>query len=193
MTVAAGGSTKTAEVVRVVACFYTPQTALVVIDMLNDFVLEGAPLEVPAARGIITHIAGAVARAKQDGAPVVYLCDTHDPDDREFRNWPRHCVRGTQGAEVVQPLRGQETVRVPKTRYSGFFRSDLEAALNRLGVKTLVLSGLLTDICVYFTAADAYMRDYTVAVLKDGVAALSLEDHQWALRQMERLFKAALV
>ncbi len=175
------------------ASAYTPQTALIIIDMLNDFVLEGAPLEVPAARGIVQHLVSAVSTAKAAGARVVYVCDAHAPDDEEFRNWPRHCVKGTLGAQVVAALRDQHDVLVEKTRYSGFFRTRLDEVLQGLGTKTVVLGGILTDICIYFTAADAYMRDYQIAVLKEGVAALSEEDHQWALRQMERLFRAALL
>ncbi len=175
------------------ALVYTPKAALILIDMLNDFVLEGAPLQVPAARGIIPHIARAVSAAKQAGAKVVYVCDAHDPEDKEFSEWPKHCVRGTPGAQVVEGLRGLQDVLVEKTRYSGFFGTDLEQVLRNLQVDSLVMSGILTDICVYFTAADGYMRGYRVAVLKEGVAALSAEDHQWALRQMERLFNATLV
>ena len=175
------------------ASIYTPQTAFLVIDMLNDFVLESAPLEVPAARGIVNNIASAISEAKQAGAKVVYVCDAHDPEDKEFSEWPKHCVRGTPGAQVVEGLRHQQDVLVEKTRYSGFFGTNLEEVLRRLGVNTLVLGGILTDICIYFTAADAYMRGYRVAVLTEGVAALSLEDHQWALRQMERLFNATPV
>jgi len=172
---------------------YSPETALIVIDMLNDFVLEGAPLEVPASRALIPVLDAAVTEAKRAGAPVVYVCDAHHPDDEEFQAWPKHCVKGTPGAEVVEPLRGREDHHVEKTRYSGFYGTDLEDRLRRGGITRLVIAGILTDICVYFTAADAYMRGFEVAVLKDGVAALSPEDHQWALRQMERLFRAQLL
>ena len=107
------------------APLYGRQSALVVVDMLNDFVLEGAPLEVPAARDIIQNIATAVSQAKGAGSKVIYACDTHDPSDEEFGAWPRHCVRGTPGADVVEPLRGQHDILVEKTRYSPFFGTKL--------------------------------------------------------------------
>jgi len=172
---------------------YGPETALIVIDMLNDFVLEGAPLEVPAARPIVPNIAAEVEKAKAAGSKVIYVCDTHRPDDAEFKTWPKHCVKGTAGDRVVQELEGKHDVLVEKTRYSGFFQTDLERVLQKHRVKAVVLSGILTDICVYFTAADAYMRGYAVTVVKNGVAALSEEEHHWALKQMERLFGARIV
>ena len=71
--------------------------ALVVIDMLNDFVRQGAVLEVPQTRRIVPALQARLAEARQDGVPVVYVCDAHEVDDREFERmgWPPHAVRGT--------------------------------------------------------------------------------------------------
>lgn len=173
---------------------YSPNTAFLIIDMLNDFVLEGAPLEVPAARDIIPEIAHEAGKARAPGAHVIYVCDTHDPDDAEFKTWPRHAVRGTPGAQVVRELAPQPNDKViAKTRYSGFFRTELDAALRELRAEQLVLTGILTEICVFFTAADAYMRGYPVALLEKCVTSLTQDDHTHALEQMKRLFEAKIV
>jgi len=161
--------------------------ALLVIDMLNDFVLPDAPLEVPETRRIMKNIRREIDAAHAAGRPVVYLCDTHAPDDREFSKfgWPPHAVKGTKGAEVVDELRPlPQDVVIPKTTYSGFFGTDLDAVLKKRGVDGLRLTGCVTHICVLFTASDAVLRDYAVTVVGDGVAGLAKEDHDAALRIM---------
>jgi len=114
--------------------------ALLVIDMLNDFVLPGAPLEVPETRSVIKNIRREIDAARAQGKPVIYICDTHASDDKEFTKfgWPPHAVKGTAGAEVVAELKPApgDTV-IPKTTYSGFFGTTLEETLKKQGVKGL--------------------------------------------------------
>lgn len=169
-------------------------TAVVVIDMLNDFVLPGAPLFVPGALALANRIATFLAKARERGVPVIYVCDRHDPDDAEFKAWPPHCVHGTPGADVVDPLRPRTGEPcIPKRRYSGFFETNLDDLLRKFGVERLILTGLLTDICILITAIDAGQRGYQVVVPQDLVIALTEEDHRWALRHMERLVRAAII
>jgi nicotinamidase-related amidase len=171
-----------------------PGEALLVIDMLNDFVLAGAPLEVPDARGIVAAIAARISRAHEDGVPVIYVCDAHTDDDPEFEVWPRHAVRGSRGARVIDELapRENDTV-VAKTTYSAFYGSELEECLGRLGASKLTLVGVLTNVCILFTAADAVMRGFRVEAARDGVAALTGEEHAFALSQMEKVLEVKLV
>ena len=164
--------------------------------MLNDFLNEGAPLEVPAGRKIIPSISKLLKYARSQGWSVLYLCDNHRNSDPEFKIWPAHCVKGTKGAEVVDELkpdleRGE--VIIPKRRYSGFYGTDLDLWLRELGVKTVILVGILTNICVMYSSADASQRGYEVVVLKDGTAGLVDEDHQWALKQMETVHNAKVL
>jgi nicotinamidase/pyrazinamidase len=164
--------------------------ALLIIDMLNDFVLPGAPLEVPDTRTIIPAIRAEIEKARAAGMPVIYVCDAHEPDDKEFRKygWPVHAVKGTRGAEVVNELKPQkDDIVIPKTTYSGFFKTTLDETLKRLGVDSLRLTGDVTHICVMFTASDAVLRDYRVTVVVKGVAGLSKEDHDAALRIMKNV------
>ncbi|MFA5516603.1 MAG: isochorismatase family cysteine hydrolase [Desulfuromonadales bacterium] len=164
--------------------------ALLIIDMLNDFVREGAPLEVPKARAIVPRLQARLAQARRTGQAVIYLCDAHAPDDREFGRlgWPPHAVRGSVGAQVIEelaPAEGEKIVR--KTSYSGFYASDLGEVLRRLQPEELLLTGCVTNICVFYTAVEAVMRDYRVRVPADSVAALDEEDGEFALRQMEKV------
>ena len=168
--------------------------ALLVIDMLNDFLLPGAPLEVPLGRGAIPCIADRIADARREEVPVIYICDNHTPDDPEFSAWPPHAVKGTEGAKVVHelmPLKGD--IVVPKTKYSGFFGTDLEKILKELEVTELTITGILTNICVLFTSCDAFMRGYSIKVPETCVASLTEEEHRFALDQMEKLMEAEVV
>jgi nicotinamidase/pyrazinamidase len=164
--------------------------ALLVIDMLNDFVLPGSPLEVPETRNIIKNIRREIKAARAAGTPVIYVCDTHAPQDKEFTKfgWPPHAVKGSKGAEVVAELKPDPgDPVVPKTTYSGFYETTLEETLRKLGVDSLRLTGCVTNICIMFTASDAVLRDYTVTVVQDGVAGIAQEDHEAALRIMKNV------
>jgi len=170
--------------------------ALLVIDMLNDFVLKGAPLEVPDTRSIIPIIKREIDKAHVAGNPVIYVCDSHAADDKEFSKfgWPAHAVKGTRGAEIVNELKpANNDIVIPKTTYSGFYETDLEKTLRMLNVDSLRLTGDVTHICILFTAADAVLRDFRVTVIEDGVAGLAREDHDAALRIMKNVMGAQIV
>ncbi len=170
--------------------------ALLVIDMVNDFVLPGAPLEVPDTRKIIPVIRNEIEKAHAVGNPVIYICDAHERDDKEFRKfgWPPHAVRGTVGAEIVAELTpGPEDIVIAKKTYSGFFGTTLDATLKRLGVTMLRLTGDVTNICVLFTASDAVLRDYAVTVVENGVAGLNRDDHEAALRLMKNVLGVNII
>jgi nicotinamidase/pyrazinamidase len=170
--------------------------ALLVLDMLNDFVLKDAPLEVPDTRKIIPVVKKEIEKARAAGAPVIYVCDAHAPDDKEFSKfgWPAHAVKGTRGAEVVDELKPENNdIVISKTAYSSFFGTSLDETLRRLGVDSLRLTGTVTHICVLFTAMEAVQRDYSVTVIEDGVAGISREDHDAALRIMKNVLGAAIV
>ncbi len=170
--------------------------ALIIIDMLNDFVLPGAPLEVPETRNVIKNIRKEIDAAHAAGRPVIYVCDTHAPDDKEFRRfgWPAHGVKGTKGAEVIEDLRPQaEDLVVHKTTYSSFVGTELEAILKARGIDTVRLTGCVTHICILFTAYESVLLDYAVTVVQNGVAGITREDHDAAIRIMRNVMKAEIV
>lgn len=168
--------------------------ALIVIDMLRDFIDETGALSCgEAGRAAVPGVAAALGEARRREDPVIYLCDRHLADDPEFSLWPAHCVEGTPGAEIVAelaPRRGERVI--PKRRYSGFFGTDLDLALRERGAREVVLTGVCTNICVLYTAAGARMRGYDVTVARDAVASFDQRAHEWALAEMERTLGARL-
>ena len=161
--------------------------------MLNDFVLPGAPLEVPLARDIIPAVRSRIEGAREEGIPVIYLCDAHAEDDREFETWPRHAVSGTEGGKVIDELApGPADIVLAKTTYSAFYKTQLEDTLRRMKIERLTIVGVITNICVFFTAADAVMREYDVEVPRNGVAALSPDENEFALNQMASVLKVRI-
>jgi len=172
------------------------RSALLVIDMLEDFVRPGAPLEVPQTRKILPAIARRVSRARREGDLVVYVCDSHRKNDPEFARmgWPPHAVAGTKGAAVASEIAPEPgDVVVEKKTYSGFFRTTLPTVLRRHGIRSVSLSGCVTHICILYTAADAAMRGYDVTVNESLVAGLDEKSHRFALDQMEKVLGVRVV
>jgi len=170
--------------------------ALLIIDMLNDFVLKGAPLEVPSAREIIPAVKVGMEKAREEGIPVIYICDSHDERDPEFdrMGWPPHAVAGSRGAQVIEELKPfPEDTLITKKSYSGFFGTSLEEVLEKGEISELVVTGCVTSICVLYTVADAVQRGYKVKVLKDCVAGLDPQDHEFGLKQMKEVLGAEMV
>ena len=164
--------------------------ALLVIDMLNDFVQPGAPLEVPHNREILPALQQRVLSARADGTPVVYISDAHAEEDPEFSRmgWPPHAVRGTRGAAIINELAPTEKdIQIEKTTYSGFNGTSLEEELQKLGVEELVLTGCVSNICILYTAADAVMKGYNVIVPTDCVGHLDEAEGEFAYRQMKNI------
>ena len=169
---------------------------LLIIDMLNDFVLEGAPLEAPDTRKVIPVIKKEIEDTKTRGNPVIYICDAHDKDDKEFSKfgWPVHAVDGTRGAEVADEIKpDKDDIVIKKTTYSGFYNTKLEETLKGLGAAGVRLTGCVTHICILFTASDAVLRDYRVTVVENGVAGLEREDHEAAIRIMKNVLGANII
>ncbi|MEE9523205.1 MAG: isochorismatase family cysteine hydrolase [Thermodesulfovibrionales bacterium] len=172
------------------------EKALLIIDMLNDFVNEGAPLEVPDTRKIIPDVRKEINYARDNDIPVVYVCDTHDENDVEFEKfgWPPHAVKGTGGAEIVDELKPEEgDIVIEKKTYSSFHNTRLDTELKRLGVDTVRLTGCVTHICIMFAAYDAGMLGYNVEVVSNGVAGLEREDHDAAIRIMKNVMGAKII
>lgn len=166
------------------------KSALLIIDMLNDFVLQGASLEVPETRKVIPNIKREIEKARKSKAPVIYVCDSHKQEDKEFSRfgWPKHAIKGTKGAQVVDELKPEKKdIVIEKTTYSGFYKTRLDKTIKKLKIDSLRLTGCVTHICVLFTASDAVLRGYDVTVVSDAVAGISREDHDSALRIMKNV------
>ncbi len=166
------------------------ETAVVVIDMLNDFI-TGA-LKCDRAQMIIPNIRALIAAARKAGVAVVYSNDAHSPDDHEIKvAWAPHAMIGTKGAEVIPELAPAADDHVsPKTTYSAFFDTDLDEYLKSRGITTLVLVGLHTDCCVRHTAAAAFFRGYRLIIPEDCVQAFTAEAHTAGLDYIKYWYKA---
>lgn len=149
----------------------TVTTALVVVDMLNDF-MEGSPLGNPAASAIVDPIAALAARARTAADWfVVYANDAHRADDVELGVFPPHAMAGTPGAAVIDELRPDGTDLVVEKRfYSAFTGTDLAARLRARGTDRIVLVGQHTDCCVRHTAYDAFVLGLALTVCPDATA-----------------------
>ncbi len=167
--------------------------AVLVIDMLRGFLEEGYPLYCgEKARRIIPNIQRLLERELVRGSRVFFIGDHHDPDDLEFKMVPPHCIEGTIEAEVIPELAKYPGEVIPKKRYSGFFGTSLEEKLSKLKPGKLIVCGVLTNICVLHTTADARNRDYEVEVPTDCVASPDEEAHRFALEHMEKVLGAKL-
>ncbi|MDI9388363.1 MAG: isochorismatase family cysteine hydrolase [Synergistota bacterium] len=169
--------------------------ALLVIDMLNDFIREDGALSVGAAgREIVDFIRRKTAEFREEGCPIIYICDNHEPDDGEFEMFPAHCVAGGEGSGIIPELDvrpGDKIIR--KRRYSAFFGTDLDLYLREKGVDELLLAGVCTNICVLYTAADARNINYRVSIFERGVASFDGEAHSFALREAKNTLGCAIL
>ena len=167
--------------------------AVLVVDMLRGFLEEGYPLYIGEnSRRIIPNIQHLLERELEHGSRIFFICDNHDPDDLEFKMFPPHCIKGTAEAEVIQELAEYPGEIIPKKRYSGFFGTSLEEKLKELRPEKLIICGVLTNICVMHTTADARNRDYEVEVPTDCVASPDDEAHRFALDHIEKVLGARL-
>ena len=167
--------------------------ALIIVDMLHDFVRPDAALFVPGSPEIIPAIQRELAAARAAGDLVVYVCDAHQPDDKEFERFPPHAVAGSPGAEIIGELapRPGEVV-IAKQRYSPFFNTGLDQVLNQAGVSRATVVGVCTHICVMETVGGLANRDLAVRVPADAVADFDPAQAQAALERMRNLFGAEI-
>ena len=165
--------------------------------MLNDFVT--GKLEAKRAKHIIPNIKKLVQAARKKNVPVIYSNDAHYPQDVEVtRKWGKHAIKGTEGAEVIPELKpAQKDYIVEKRTYSSFYETGLDPLLrsmyNEEGVKTVILCGLHTNMCVRHTAADAFFRGYHIIIAKDGVEAFTQEDQEQGLKYLEYVYNAKIM
>jgi nicotinamidase-related amidase len=168
------------------------EVALLLIDVINDLEFESGEDLLRHALPMAERIAELKRRAKAAGVPVVYVNDNFGKWQSDFNKILAHCleddVRGRPLAERLRPEEDDYFVLKPK--HSGFFSTTLDILLDYLGVKTLVLTGLTGDICVLFTAHDAYMRDFNLVIPSDCVASNDPGENEYTLEKMERLLKA---
>jgi nicotinamidase-related amidase len=157
-------------------------------------------MKVERAKAVVPALQRLITAAHLNNIPVIYCVDSHYPQDVEVtRKWGNHAIRGTEGAQVIPELEPDEIKDyvVEKRTYSGFFETGLDSLLRGLykgeGVKTVILGGLHTQLCVRHTAADAFFRGYRIIVAKDGVEAFNKEEQEQALKYLEYVYGARVL
>lgn len=168
--------------------------ALLVIDMLKDFIDEGGALETgPAGRDIVPFVKEKIAEFRSLNYPIIFISDNHEVNDKEFDMFPLHCVKNTEGSKVIDELEVQGDKVIKKRRYSAFYGTDLDLFLRENGVDEIYLVGVCTNICILYTAADARNISYKVNVYRDGVASFDNQAHEFALKEMKNTLGCSVI
>jgi nicotinamidase-related amidase len=172
--------------------FKSSPVVLLVIDAINDFRFAEGRQILPEASSMAERIRRLKRRAGRARIPTVYVNDNFGRWRSDFRTLIAHCLRPTSpGRFVTKLLRpGPLDYFVLKPKHSGFFSTTLDLLLEHFHARTLIMTGLLADSCILFTAQDAYMRGYDLVVPADCIAARTAEDRLRALAQMRRALRA---
>lgn len=152
---------------------------VIVIDMLVCFCRSGN-LYSPRYDPMVPRLREHLAEAEEQGAHIIFLVDTHTPDDPEFRMFPPHCVEGSGEDEVIPEIKefADRGTVVRKHTFSGFRGTDLEEILEKIGPDVIEVAGVCTDICVLHTVYDLRVRGYDVVVRKDLVETYDAPGHE---------------
>jgi nicotinamidase-related amidase len=169
-----------------------PGQALILIDVINDFDFPRAERLLRYALPASRKIATLKGRAKRSRVPVIYANDNFGRWRSDFRQQIEHCMaKDRPGRAIVELLKpDDDDYFVLKPMHSAFFSTTLEVLLERLQIQRLVLAGFAADICVLYTANDAYMRDFKVAVPSDCVASETRRQYRFAIDHMTDRLKA---
>ena len=170
--------------------FDPSRAAVLVVDMLNEFLEPGGEMVLLEGRSVIEPINRLLAASREMGMRVVWLCDEHPiPQDKEFEKRVPHCIGGTWNAGIVDAMDvAPDELRIAKRRYSGFFGTDLDLRLREWGVQQVVVTGVVTNICVRSTVHDAYFLGYDVFVPEDCVSATSDREQASTLYDIDTHF-----
>jgi nicotinamidase-related amidase len=165
--------------------------ALIIVDMLNDFV--DGKLANPKAQAIIAPLQQLLQHARDDGWVVVFSNDAHKPDDPELRVWGEHAMAGTRDAEVIPQLAPREGEIVsPKRVYGAFDFTGLDEQLKESGVEEVVITGQHTHICVRHSSYGALIRGYAITIPRDAVCGFEGVDEEDALAYLEMAYGAQI-
>jgi nicotinamidase-related amidase len=169
------------------------KSALIVVDMLNEYDHEDADVLVESARAALPGMQRLIERAEQEGTPVVYVNDNNGDWSAGRPELLARAVAG-RARDVVEPIApGEGTWFIAKARHSIFYETQLEYLLREQEVERIVLVGQVTEQCILYSALDAYVRHFAVAVPRDAVAGIHRDLADCALRMMERNMRAEIV
>lgn len=161
------------------------RTALVVVDMINEFCKPGGKMVLPGYETLMGPQLALVAAAREAGVPVIWIHDAHRPAMRHEREWAKrtpHGLENTWAVEIIDDLGARDDeIHVTKRRYSAFYQTDLDLTLKDMRIDQLIVCGVVTNICVRSTVHDAFFIGYDVVVPADACAATSAREHDSSL------------
>lgn len=178
---------------------------LIVVDMINAFAAHGGTLSKSLVTGkeygleIIHSLKDRIDTYRNAKDPIVWLCDSHDKNDKEFERFPPHAIENTWEADIIDifnPALVEKSpfeMRIPKKRYSGFYGTDLEYQLMRLAPEQIEVGGVCTSICIMDTVGGLANRDYNIVIRKDCVADFDPIAHDATLTRMAGLYGAIII
>ncbi|WP_078394230.1 cysteine hydrolase family protein [Shouchella patagoniensis] len=168
------------------------QTVLLIIDMINPFDFKGAEQLYPLAYKCAEQVAKLKKHMQDKGYPVIYVNDNYGDWKSEFTQVYNHIVNaGLPGAPIAEILApSEEEYSVLKPQFSGFFATPLDMLLKRMDAKTLIITGVVGNMCIEFTANDAYMLGYDLHIPKDGFASITEEEYDRSLDHFKTILKA---
>lgn len=163
-------------------------TALVLVDVINDFFDPEGVNHHPSYDGLHVNINALVQAAVDGNHLVVHAVERHRPGaDFEFAKLPVHCLEGSWAATVSSWLVAQERhVVIPKRRYSGFFATDLDLVLRENGVKRVVVAGVKSHVCIRATIQDAFALGYDVLLPRETTGSNHQHLHTASLEDIDR-------
>ena len=167
------------------------RTALIIVDMENDFVAEGAPLRAKMAPAVVPPLKRALAHARKTGMRVIFTTHAHRRDGCDMgvfgRSKPpivegKALVDGEKGIEIYDELKPlPNEVVIKKRRYSGFYGTDLDIVLRSSGMEAVIITGVTTENCCHATARDALFHNYGVIFLSDATGTFDYPDMGYGL------------
>jgi len=161
------------------------RTAVVVVDMINEFCKPGGKMVLPGYEVLVPPQLAVIDAARKAGAPVIWVHDSHRRNMRRDREWVKrtpHGIEGTWATEIIADLGAREDeIHVIKHRYSSFFQTDLDLVLKDMLIDQLVVFGVVTNICVRSTVHDAFFNGYEVVVPRDCCAATGPREQESTL------------
>jgi ureidoacrylate peracid hydrolase len=167
------------------------KTAVIVVDLVNDFMKEGGKMVLAGGEKVIAPIQQIIEKARTRGSIIVYIKDFHraDKPDAEFIIRDPHCIEGTWGAELIDELKpAKEDYIIQKRRFSAFFQTDLDLILRENKIEALIVVGVVTNICVRSTIHDAFFRGYACIVPEECVMATGDREQESSLWDIDTHF-----
>jgi len=164
---------------------------LLIIDMQNDFISAGAPIECPGGRDIIPNILNLKKWANDNSIPIIYTQETHRRQKVDFgleleRSEPEHCLENGDGVKIVKELEPDpDDYVLVKRRYSAYYQTDLELLLKGMKKNAVIITGAATNVCVYATALETQQRDMYAVVVSDCTAGTSIDLHHAFLKNID--------